>query len=102
MNRRDALKGAGTILMAGAIGRRTAKAATSLEPAAPEILGFAPDLPARFAALESTGRWLNVRGVVAVRKGRVVRDRYMTATDRTGDGQTGNVEFTADTLHDMR
>ncbi|HEY0912507.1 MAG TPA: serine hydrolase, partial [Bradyrhizobium sp.] len=102
MNRRDALKGAGTILMAGAIGRQTATAATSLELAAPESMGFAPDLPARFAALEAAGRLLNVHGVVALRKGRVVFERYMTGTDRTGEGQTGTVEFTADTLHDMR
>jgi CubicO group peptidase (beta-lactamase class C family) len=102
MNRRDALKGAGTILMAGAFGRQTAAAATPFEPAAPESLGFAPDLPARFAALEAAGRLLNVHGVVALRKGRVIFERYMTGTDQTGTGQTGPVEFTADTLHDMR
>jgi CubicO group peptidase (beta-lactamase class C family) len=102
MNRRDALKGAGTILMAGALGRQTAAAATPFEPAAPESMGFAPDLPARFAALEAAGRLLNVHGVVALRKGRVIFERYMTGTDQTGTGQTGPVEFTADTLHDMR
>jgi CubicO group peptidase (beta-lactamase class C family) len=102
MNRRDALKGAGTILMAGALGRQTAAAATPFEPAAPESLGFAPDLPARFAALEAAGRLLNVHGVVALRKGRIIFERYMTGTDQTGTGPTGTVEFTADTLHDMR
>jgi CubicO group peptidase (beta-lactamase class C family) len=102
MNRRDALKGAGTILMASAVGRRTAAAATSFELAAPESLGFAPDLPARFAALEAAGRLLNVHAVVALRKGRIVFERYMTGTDQTGEGPTGAVEFTADTLHDMR
>jgi CubicO group peptidase (beta-lactamase class C family) len=102
MNRRDALKGAGTILMAGAFGRQTAAAATPFEPAAPESLGFAPDLPARFEALEAAGRLLNVHGVVALRKGRIIFERYMTGTDQTGTGPTGTVEFTADTLHDMR
>jgi CubicO group peptidase (beta-lactamase class C family) len=102
MNRRDALKGAGTILMAGGFGRQTAAAATPFEPAAPESMGFAPDLPARFAALEAAGRLLNVHGVVALRKGRIIFERYMTGTDQTGTGPTGPVEFTADTLHDMR
>jgi CubicO group peptidase (beta-lactamase class C family) len=102
MNRRDALKGAGTILMASGFGRQTAAAATPFEPAAPESMGFAPDLPARFAALEAAGRLLNVHGVVALRKGRIIFERYMTGTDQTGTGPTGPVEFTADTLHDMR
>ena len=102
MNRRDALRGAGTILMASAVGRRTAAAATSFELAAPESMGFAPDLAARFAALEAAGRLLNVHAVVALRKGRLVFERYMTGTDQTGEGPTGTVEFTADTLHDMR
>jgi CubicO group peptidase (beta-lactamase class C family) len=102
MNRRDALKGAGTILMASGFGRRTAAAATPFESAAPESMGFAPDLPARFAALEAAGRLLNVHGVVALRKGRIIFERYMTGTDQTGTGPTGPVEFTADTLHDMR
>jgi CubicO group peptidase (beta-lactamase class C family) len=102
MNRRDALKGAGTILMASTVGRQAAAAATSFELAAPESVGFASDLPARFAALETAGRLLNVHGVVALRKGRIIFERYMTGNDQTGTGPTGTVEFTADALHDMR
>jgi CubicO group peptidase (beta-lactamase class C family) len=102
MNRRDALRGAGTLLMANAIGGRPAAAATSFEPAAPESVGFAPDLAARFAALEAAGRLLNVHAVVALRKGRIIFERYMTGSDQTGEGPPASVEFTADTLHDMR
>src|ERR1700744_1071518 len=102
LTRRDALKGAGRVLIAGAIGSRPALAATALEPAAPEIMGFAPGLTERFATLQDAGRLLNVHGVVALRRGRLVFERYMAGTDVAWDRPLGNVEFTADTLHDMR
>jgi CubicO group peptidase (beta-lactamase class C family) len=102
LTRRDALKGAGTILIAGAIGREPALAATALESAAPETMGFAPGLAERFAALQDAGRLLNVHGVVALRRGRLVFERYMAGTDEIWGRPVGSVEFTADTLHDMR
>jgi CubicO group peptidase (beta-lactamase class C family) len=100
--RRDALKGAATILMAGAIGPKAATAQVSPEPAPPESVGFTADLPQRFAALQDSGRLLNVHGVVAFRKGRLVFERYMAGTDESWGRQLGTVDFKADTLHDMR
>jgi len=102
LTRRDALKGAGTALVAAAIGRRAARAVTALEVAAPETMGFGPGLAERFAALADAGRLLNVHGVVALRRGRVVFERYMAGTDMVWDRPAGTVNFTADTLHDMR
>jgi CubicO group peptidase (beta-lactamase class C family) len=102
LTRRDALKGAGTALLAGAFGARIASAATAFEQAAPETMGFAPGLAERFATLQDAGRLLNVHGVVALRRGRVVFERYMAGTDVVWDRPAGTVDFTADTLHDMR
>jgi CubicO group peptidase (beta-lactamase class C family) len=100
--RRDALKGAATILMAGAMGPKAVTAQVSPEPAAPESVGFAANLPQRFAALQDSGRLLNVHGVVAYRKGRLVFERYMAGTDESWGRQLGTVDFKADTVHDMR
>jgi len=112
LTRRDALKGAGTVAIAAAIGRQAAKAATAkaatvkpvtaFESAAPETMGFGPGLAERFAALQDAGRLLNVHGVVALRRGRVVFERYMSGTDENWGRPLGSVDFTADTLHDMR
>jgi CubicO group peptidase (beta-lactamase class C family) len=102
LTRRDALKGAGAILAAGVLGGHSARAATAFETAAPEAMGFAPDLSERFSRLQDAGRLLNVHGVVALRRGRMVFERYMAGTDNIWGRQVDNVEFTADTLHDMR
>jgi len=102
LTRRDALKGAGTVLVAGALGGRAAKAVTAFETAAPETMGFGPGLAERFAALADAGRLLNVHGVVALRRGRVVFERYMAGTDVVWDRPAGTVDFNADTLHDIR
>jgi CubicO group peptidase (beta-lactamase class C family) len=102
ITRRDALKGAGAILIAGAIGPLTASAEVAQEPVAPESVGFAADLPSRFAALQDSGRLLNVHGVVAFRRGRMMFERYMAGTDEMWGRPLGTVDFRADTLHDMR
>jgi CubicO group peptidase (beta-lactamase class C family) len=102
MNRRDVLKAVGAILMTGASGMPTAAAAAPLESAAPESLGFAPDLAERFAKLQAAGRLSNVHGVVALRNGRIIFERYLAGTDEIGGIPTGMTEFKADTLHDLR
>jgi CubicO group peptidase (beta-lactamase class C family) len=102
VTRRDALKGAASMLIAGAFGPQVARAATQIETAAPETMGFAPDLSERFTALQDAGRLLNVHGVVALRRGHLVFERYMAGNDDIWGRAAGSVEFTADTLHDMR
>jgi hypothetical protein len=44
----------------------------------------------------------NVHGIVALRKGRTVFERYFTGTDEVWGRPLGTVEFKTDTLHDMR
>jgi CubicO group peptidase (beta-lactamase class C family) len=89
-------------MIATAVGRQAVKADTAPETAAPETMGFGPGLAERFAALQDAGRLLNVHGVVALRRGRIVFERYMAGTDENWGRPLGSVEFTADTLHDMR
>jgi CubicO group peptidase (beta-lactamase class C family) len=79
-----------------------ATAATALGPAAPESVGFGADLPKRFETLLASGRLQNLHGVVALRKGRIVFERYFTGTDEDWGRPLGTVEFKADTLHDLR
>jgi CubicO group peptidase (beta-lactamase class C family) len=80
--------------------RTTAGAAFGL--ATPESVGFADDLPKRFETLLAAGRLQNLHGVVALRKRRIVFERYFTGTDGVWGRPLGAVEFKADTLHDMR
>jgi CubicO group peptidase (beta-lactamase class C family) len=70
--------------------------------ATPESVGFAADLPERFETLLGSGRLQNLHGIVALRKGRIVFERYFTGTDEVWGRPLGTVEFKADTLHDMR
>jgi CubicO group peptidase (beta-lactamase class C family) len=88
--------------MASASGMQTATAATSFELASPESMGFAPDLSERFAKLQAARRLPNVHGVVALRKGHIIFERYLAGTDDIWGSPTGMIEFKADTLHDMR
>jgi CubicO group peptidase (beta-lactamase class C family) len=89
-------------MAAGTIAPQPATAETALGPAAPESVGFAADLPGRFEALLASGQLQNVHGVVALRKGRMVFERYFTGADEVWGRPAGAVEFKADTLHDLR
>ena len=44
----------------------------------------------------------NVHGVVVLRHGRIVFERYMSGTDAAWGRPLGQVSFQADTLHDLR
>jgi CubicO group peptidase (beta-lactamase class C family) len=77
-------------------------AGTAFTSAAPESVGFAAELPKRFETLLASGRLQNVHGIVALRKRRIVFERYFTGTDEVWGSQIGTIEFKADTLHDMR
>jgi CubicO group peptidase (beta-lactamase class C family) len=59
-------------------------------------------LSERFAKLQAAGRLPNVHGVVALRKGHLIFERYVVGTDDIWGSPTGMIEFKADTLHDMR
>ena len=89
-------------MVAGALTPRQTMAEASLKFATPESVGFAADLPHRFEALLASGRLQNVHGIVALRKGRIVFERYFTGMDEVWSQPVGTVEFNAGTLHDLR
>jgi CubicO group peptidase (beta-lactamase class C family) len=73
------------------------------QPIAPADAGFASDLEARFDRLIAEKRVWNLHGVVVVRDGRPVLERYFEGEDRMrGVGAVGYIAFKDDTLHDMR
>jgi CubicO group peptidase (beta-lactamase class C family) len=89
-------------MFAGTIAPQQAPAGTAFGLATPESVGFSADLPKRFENLLASGGLQNVHGVVALRKGRIVFERYFTGIDEIWGRPLGMVEFKADTLHDMR
>ena len=87
--------------MAQPIGPLSA-AAPDLAPIAPQDAGFAPDLEARLDKLVADKRAWGLHGVVVVRYGRLVLERYFEAEDNARGRALGKVAFKPDTLHDMR
>lgn len=79
-----------------------AATAPELRPIAPVEAGFAPDLEARLDKLVADKRAWNLHGVVVVRNDRLVLERYFEAEDEVRGRGRAKVEFTPETLHDMR
>jgi CubicO group peptidase (beta-lactamase class C family) len=72
------------------------------QPVAPTDAGFLPDLEARLDRLVAEKRAWNLHGVVVVRHGRLVLERYFEDEDNARGRSLGEVKFTAGSLHDMR
>jgi CubicO group peptidase (beta-lactamase class C family) len=71
--------------------------------AAPEDEGFLPGLGARLDQAIADGKVWNLHGLVVLRSGKAVLERYFGGEDRArGVGALGHVVFTPDTLHDLR
>jgi CubicO group peptidase (beta-lactamase class C family) len=100
LGRRHVLLGLGAALMAAPIASRAA--AYDWQPIAPADAGFAPDMEARLDKLIADKRAWKLHGVVVVRNGRLVMERYFGDEDTARGQGLGPVTFTADTLHDMR
>ena len=64
--------------------------------------GFAPDLGDRIDAGVREGRYENLHGVVVVRGGNLVLERYYEGEDEIWGRSQGRVAFGPDTLHDLR
>jgi len=75
---------------------------SDLQPIAPAEAGFAPDLEARLDKLVADKRVWKLHGVVVVRHGRMVLERYFEDEDNARGNPLGRVAFAADTLHDLR
>lgn len=70
--------------------------------AAPADAGLAPDMGDRIDAGVRAGRFQNLHGVVVVRGGKLVLERYYAGPDERWGAPRGHVSFDADTLHDLR
>src|SRR5271169_6999313 len=100
-SRREILAGAGAIFMGESI-RRTAAAESAWLSISPSEAGFTSDLEARLDEAITDKRVWNLHGVVIVRKGRLVLERYFEGDDNAQGDPMGRVVFNADTLHDLR
>jgi CubicO group peptidase (beta-lactamase class C family) len=68
----------------------------------PAEAGFAPDLEARLDRLIAEKRAWGLHGVVVVRGGRLVLERYLVGEDNARGRPLGKVAFKPETPHDMR
>lgn len=68
----------------------------------PNEAGFTSDLEARFDEAIAEKRVWNLHGVVIVRKGSLVLERYFECDDDARGRPLGTIAFDADTLHDLR
>ncbi len=68
----------------------------------PAEAGFKPDMAKRIDELVASKRAGNVHGVVVLREGRLVLERYYEGTDTSRGQSLGRVKFGPDTLHDLR
>jgi CubicO group peptidase (beta-lactamase class C family) len=68
----------------------------------PADAGFASDLEARLDKLVTSGRAWNQHGIVILRKGALVLERYDVGEDEINGDTIGRVVFGPDTLHDLR
>lgn len=81
----------------------SAAAATSVFlPIAPGEAGFAPDLESRLDKAIADRRVWNLHGVVIIRNGRLVLERYFEGDDYARGRPLGRVSFRPETLHDLR
>jgi CubicO group peptidase (beta-lactamase class C family) len=100
-SRREILAAAGAIFMGQSI-RRRAAAGTAWLFIPPNEAGFTSDLEARLDEAITDKRVWDLHGVVIVRKGCLVLERYFEGDDNARGSPLGKVVFDADTLHDLR
>jgi CubicO group peptidase (beta-lactamase class C family) len=102
LRRRQILLGAGAAAMTSFVESPSAQP-SPWSPISPAEAGFAPDLDARLDQAVVNKRVWNLRGLVVLRDGRLVLERYFEGEDRVrGVGDIGHVKFAPHTLHDLR
>lgn len=72
------------------------------EQVAPADAGFVLDLAKRLDRLADDEAYENLHGVVIVRGGKLVAERYFDGPDERWGDPLGTVHFTPHTLHDLR
>jgi CubicO group peptidase (beta-lactamase class C family) len=102
--RRQLIAGSAAVLVASSVGRL--HAAADFPKIAPAEAGFAPDLEASLDDFVRSGRVSNLHGVIIVRRGRMVLERYYEGDDvvRDSDGRAvpARVTFSAERPHELR
>jgi CubicO group peptidase (beta-lactamase class C family) len=99
LSRRAVLLGTGASL----VGYSMSSAANiSWTPVSHTDAGFDPNLNARIDKLIADKRIWNIHGVVILRGGKLVFERYFTGRDNARGKDIGIVTFEPDTLHDLR
>jgi CubicO group peptidase (beta-lactamase class C family) len=102
LNRRQILLGAGAAIMTSFAQSLSAQP-NLWSPIPPAEAGFAPDLDARLNQAIVDKRVWNLHGLIVLRNGRLVLERYFEGEDRArGIGDIGRVKFAPHTLHDLR
>src|SRR5258708_3017476 len=102
IGRRQVLLGAGAVIMAHSPGAQS-EGTDGWLPIAPGGAGFAPDLEAQLDKAIADKRVWNLHGLVVLRNGRLVLERYFEGEDHArGIGEIGRVAFKPDTMHDLR
>ena len=100
LDRRQLLAGMGAVLAAPAM--NAVAASSELPKIAPADAGLASDIAERLDKLVASGRAWKLHGVVILRKGGLVLERYDAGEDEIGGDSIGRVAFGPDTLHDLR
>ena len=101
VDRRKALLGLGATAIAGHIAPSTA-AAWDWQFVPPGQGGVSSDIGLRLDKLIAEKRVWGLHGVLVVRSGRVVLERYFEGEDNAHGRPLGRVAFERDTLHDVR
>lgn len=99
--RRHVIAGSAAVVLASSVGRLSA-ATPDWPTTTPAEAGFAPDLDARLDKLIADKRAWELHGVVIVRGGKLVLERYFEGADEVWGPPSRHVVFGRDTLHDLR
>jgi CubicO group peptidase (beta-lactamase class C family) len=103
--RRRFIAGSGAAALA-AVAHPLCAAPFEWQQAAPGETGFAPDFGAKLDQFVQSGRVSNIHGIVIVRRGRIVLERYYEGDDQVWDEygrpRTERIAFTVERSHDLR
>ncbi len=101
-SRREALKSLGAALLVSATPAIADEKRSDWQVAASGEINFKSDPVTRFDDLAKSGKLSGVHGVVALRGGRIVFERYIDGNDMKWGQSLENVKFGPETLHDIR
>jgi CubicO group peptidase (beta-lactamase class C family) len=105
IGRRQFIAGS-TAAALSAAARPLCAAPSEWQQAAPGETGFAPDFGTTLDQFVQSGRVTNIHGIVIVRRGAIVLERYYEGDDQVWDGygrpRTERIAFSAERSHDLR